>query len=112
MPIYKINNFVDTRFDFGKIPCLRYAHMRAHGLKAVGHVLAAAVGRLAPQAHGGAGVSQAMTRLLRLIEGGVDVEALPHKSRGRRNRPAEPTKGSNTADPKSEGRQRARENRV
>ena len=113
---FQINNSVDTRFEFGKIACIRYADMRAHELKTVRHVLATAVGitasSLARQARGARGVSEHMANLVRLIEGGVDVEAFAHKSRGRRDSPAKSTKSSNAADPKSEGWKRARKDSV
>ena len=101
---FQINNYVDTRFEFGKIACIRYADMRAHELKTVRHVLA--------QARGARGVSEHMANLVRLIEGGVDVEAFAHKSRGRRDSPAKSTKSPNAADPKSQGRKRARKGSV
>ena len=113
---FQINNYVDTRFEFGKIACIRYADMRAHELKAVRHVLATAVGitasSLARQPRGARGVSEQMANLVRLIEGGVDVEAFAHKSRGRRDSPAKSTKSPNAADPKSQGRKRARKGSV
>lgn len=117
-----LNNFSNTRFDFGKIACIRYAHMKAPELKVRPGLarpdarLAAAVGitasRLARPERRGRVVSEPMARLVRLIEGGVDVEAFAHKSRSRRDRPAKPTKRSDAADPKSSGRKRARKGSV
>ena len=90
--------------------------MKAPELKAARHVLAAAVGitasSLARPARGDRGVSEHMANLVRLIEGAVDVEAFAHKSRSRRDRAAKPTKSSNAADPKSQGRKRARKGSV
>ena len=35
----QINNYVDTRFEFGKIACIPYADMRARDLKTIHHGL-------------------------------------------------------------------------
>jgi len=78
--------------------------------------LAAAIGTtttsVTPQERGELVLSKRMANLVRMIEGGVDVEAFAHKGRGRRDCAAKPTKGSDASDPKSEGRQRARKGSV
>jgi hypothetical protein len=111
-----INNFSNTRSDFWKIRCIRHSHMKAPELKAAGHDLAAAVGitasSLARPARADRGVSEHIANLVRLIEGGVDVEAFAHKKRGRRDRAAKRTKSSNAAHSKSKGRQRARKGSI
>ena len=111
-----INNFSNTRSDFWKIRCIRYAHMKAPELKSARHDLAAAVGittgSLAPPARAELGIAAHLARFARLIEAGVDVEAFAHKKRGRRDSAAKPTKSSDAAHSKSKGRQRARKGSI
>jgi hypothetical protein len=113
--IYMLNTFSNTLFDFGDFTCLRYGHLRAHELKAVSHVLSAEVGTVASgvarRARGRGGVSELMEHWLRSIEG-LDVETFAHKSGGGRDRPAQPAKSSDAADPKGKGWQGAREDSV
>lgn len=80
--------------------------------KRLAELIGIAPNNLAKQERGELGISEPVARLLRLIEAGVDVEAIAHTGASRGAATPKPAKSSKPGHSKSPNRRGARKNSV